>query len=108
MPAPTLRGASEARICGVERTHGRDRADWPGIISDRETALHVMVPRARWHFGVGRLSSGNAPAHGADEDALTGRRSGRGPKSARHVSQSTQTGSGVMDVCVGARRGAYE
>ena len=57
-----------------------------GVISGGEAALHVVVSGTRWHAGVGGLSSGDAAAHGAGADALTGRGSGCGGESARHVS----------------------
>src|SRR5215813_1334546 len=57
---------------------------------------------------MGRFSSGDAAPHGAGQDALTGRRSGCGRESARHVSQSAQTRSGVVDLCVGGGSGTYK
>ena len=78
------------------------------VIGGGETALRAVVPRAGWHVSVGRLSSGDAPADGAGEYALTGRGSGRGRENARDVSQSAETGSRVVDVCVGERSGPHQ
>ena len=88
-------------IAWSERTGATARIG-VGVISGGETALHVVVSGAGWHAGVGRLSSGDAAAHGAGADALTGRGGGGGHENARDVSQSAQTRSGLVDVCVGA------
>ena len=73
------------------------------LLAVEQQLFALMVSRARWHDGVGRLSSGDAAADGAGQYALTGRRRGRGRQSARDVSQSAQTGTRVVDVCVGDR-----
>ena len=101
-------GTSEAGICGVERTPGRNRADGPGVLIGREATLLVVVSRAGWHVGGSRLSSGAAATDGTREYAPTGRGGRRGHESARHVSQSAQTGSRVVDIGVGDGSGTHE
>ena len=78
------------------------------LIGGGETALRAVVPRARWHVSVGRLSSGDAAADGTRQYALTGRSRRRGRENARDVSQSAETGSGVVDVCVGDGSGPHQ
>ena len=53
-------------------------------------------------LACGRLSSGDAPTDGARQYAPPGGRSRGRCESTGHVSQPAQTGSRLMDVCVGA------
>src|SRR2546425_10806689 len=63
---------------------------------EERLVMTAYVSRAGWHVGGSRLSSGAAATDGTREYAPTGRGGRRGHESARHVSQSAQTGSRVV------------